>query len=76
MTKILDAKQKEMDHVKTNLLTSRDSVAALANANYFALESDEDAQEYFYSNNLDYKKVGIKVKEDLISLNENKTEIL
>ena len=71
-TKILDAKQKEMDHVKTNLLTSRDSVAALANANYFALESDEDAQEYFYSNNLDYKKVGIKVKEDLISLNENK----
>lgn len=71
-TKILDAKQKEVDKVKTNLKTSRDSVAALANANYFALESDEDAQEYFYSNNLDYQKVAIKVKEDLISLNENK----
>lgn len=71
-TKILDAKQKEVDKVKTNLKTSRDSVAALANANYFALESDEDAQEYFYTNNLDYQKVAIKVKEDLISLNENK----
>jgi hypothetical protein len=44
----------------------------LSNANYFALESDEDAQEYFFSNNLDYQKVAIKVKEDLIVLNENK----
>ena len=54
-TKILDAKQKEMDHVKDQFAYFKDSVAALANA-YFVLESDEDAQEYFYSNNLDYKK--------------------
>jgi hypothetical protein len=47
-------------------------VATLANANYFALESDQDAQEYFYSNGLDYQKIAIKVKEDLITLNENK----
>ena len=71
-TKILDAKDKEVLKVKANLKTSRDSVATLANANYFALESDEDAQEYFFSNNLDYQKVAVKVKEDLISLNENK----
>ena len=66
-TKILDAKDKEVLKVKANLKTSRDSVATLANANYFALESDEDAQEYFFSNNLDYQKVAVKVKEDLIS---------
>jgi len=71
-TKILDAKDKEVLKVKDHLKVSRDSVASLANANYFALESDEDAQEYFYSNNLDYKKVTIKVREDLIALNENK----
>ena len=71
-TKILDAKDKEVLKVKTNLKTSRDSVASLASANYFALESDEDAQEYFYSNSLDYKKVAEKVKEDLLVLNENK----
>lgn len=71
-TKILEAKDKEVVKVKDRLKISRDSVAILANANYFALESDQDAQEYFYSNGLDYQKTAIKVKEDLITLNENK----
>ena len=71
-TKILDAKDKEVTKIQERLRTSRDSVSALATANYFALESDEDAQEYFYTNNLDYKKVSEKVKEDLLVLNENK----
>jgi hypothetical protein len=71
-TKILEAKDKEVVKVKERLKISRDSVAILVNANYFALESDQDAQEYFYSNGLDYQKTAIKVKEDLISLNENK----
>lgn len=71
-TKILEAKDKEVFKVKDRLKISRDSVATLANANYFALESDQDAQEYFYSNGLDYQKTAIKVKEDLITLNENK----
>ena len=71
-TKILEAKDKEVVKVKERLKISRDSVAILVNANYFALESDQDAQEYFYSNGLDYKKIAIKVKEDLITLNENK----
>jgi hypothetical protein len=71
-TKILEAKDKEVVKVKDRLKISRDSVATLANANYFALESDQDAQEYFYSNGLDYQKIAVKVKEDLITLNENK----
>ena len=45
---------------------------SLTSANYFSLESDEDAQEYFYSHELDYQKVAEKVKEDLLVLNENK----
>jgi len=71
-TKILEGKETEVQKVKTQLKTSRDSLMQLSNSNYFALESDEDAQEYFFSNNLDYQKVAIKVKEDLIVLNENK----
>ncbi|MDP5001423.1 MAG: hydrolase [Flavobacterium sp.] len=71
-TKILEAKDNEVVKIKEHLKISRDSVSSLASANYFALESDEDAQEYFYSNNLDYQKVAIKVKEDLVALNENK----
>jgi hypothetical protein len=71
-TKILDAKDKEVTKYKERLVTSRDSVAFLSKENYFALENDEDAQEYFYKNGLDYKKVAEKVKEDLLILNENK----
>lgn len=71
-TKILEAKENEVSKIKERLKTSRDSVASLAVANYFALESDEDAQEYFYKNELDYLKVATKVKEDLLVLNENK----
>ncbi|WP_396138146.1 hypothetical protein [Flavobacterium sp.] len=71
-TKILESKDKEVVKVKNHLKISRDSVSQLANANYFALESDEDAQEYFYNSNLDYQKVAFKVKEDLMVLNENK----
>ncbi len=71
-TKILDAKDQEVTKIKERLKTSRDSVATLAAANYFSLENDQDAQEYFYKNNLDYLKVAEKVKEDLLVLNENK----
>jgi hypothetical protein len=71
-TKILNGKETEVQKIKAHLKSSRDSVMQLSNANYFALESDEDAQEYFFSNNLDYQKVATKVKEDLIVLNENK----
>jgi len=71
-TKILDAKDQEVTKIQERLKTSRDSVVALVAANYFSLESDEEAQEYFYKNNLDYMKVAEKVKEDLLVLNENK----
>ena len=46
-TKILESKDQEVLKVKNHLKISRDSLSQLANANYFALESDEDAQEYF-----------------------------
>ena len=71
-TKILESKDQEVVKAKNHLKISRDSVSQLANANYFSLESDEDAQEYFYNSDLDYKKVAFKVKEDLMVLNENK----
>lgn len=71
-TKILNAKDQEVSKIKERLKTSRDSVAVLNTANYFSLENDQDAQEYFYKNNLDYLKVADKVKEDLLVLNENK----
>lgn len=71
-TKILDAKDKEVTKIKDRLKIARDSVATLTTANYFSLENDQDAQEYFYKDNLDYLKVAEKVKEDLLVLNENK----
>ena len=71
-TKILEAKEQDVSKTKERLKIARDSVANLTMANYFALESDEDAQEYFYKNELDYQKVSLKVKEDLLVLNENK----
>ena len=71
-TKILEAKEQDVSKTKERLQIARDSVANLTMANYFALESDEDAQEYFYKNELDYQKVSLKVKEDLLVLNENK----
>ena len=71
-TKILEAKEQDVSKSKEHLKIARDSVATLATANYFALESDENAQEYFYKNELDYQKIAVKVKEDLAVLNENK----
>lgn len=71
-TKILEAKEHDVSQTKERLKIARDSVANLAMANYFAIESDENAQEYFYRNELDYQKIAIKVKEDLLILNENK----
>lgn len=71
-TKILEAKEQDVLKMKERLNTSRDSVAMLNTANYFSIENDEDAQEYFYKNNLDYLKVAEKVKEDVLVLNENK----
>ena len=70
--KILDAKDKEVSKVRDRLKTSRESVATLVKANYFSLENDQDAQEYFYKGNLDYLKVTEKVTEDLLALNDGK----
>lgn len=70
--KMMVAKDKEITVVKERLTTSRDSLVKLKANDYFSIENDQDAQDYFYNKNLDYPKVMEIVKEDLINLNANK----
>lgn len=70
--KILQAKDQEVEVIKRHLKEARDSVIEAQYYDYFDLSKDEDAQEYFYSQNLDFKKVAQKVNEDLVSLNTQK----
>ncbi|BCY28907.1 hydrolase [Flavobacterium okayamense] len=71
-TKILESKDREVTKAKMHLQQSRDSLMEAQYNDYFDIANDEDAQEYFYSQNLDYQKVMQKVNEDLVSLNTNK----
>lgn len=71
-TKILESKDREVEKVKMHLQQSRDSLMEAQYNDYFDIANDDDAQEYFYSQNLDYQKVMQKVNEDLVSLNTNK----
>lgn len=70
-SKILDAKDREVALAKSKLQKSRDSLQEMQFNDYFDLTKDEDAQEYFYSKNLDYTKIMAIVNEDLSSLNSN-----
>lgn len=70
-TKILEAKDKEVEKAKKHLAESRDSLAVAEYNDYFDITSDEDAQDYFFNQNLDYLKVMERVNEDLVSLNTN-----
>lgn len=67
--KILDAKEKEVVLGKEKLQIARDSLNLVGYNDYFNIEKDQDAQEYYYSKNLDYLKVMDKVNEDLLELN-------
>lgn len=67
--KILDAKEKEVQLTKDRLKIARDSISIVGYNDYFDIEKDQDAQDYFYSNNLDYLKVMQKVNEDILDLN-------
>lgn len=71
-TKILESKDLEVQKAQRHLQATRDSLAEAQYNDYFDIANDEDAQEYFYSRNLDYEKVMQKVNEDLVSLNTNK----
>lgn len=71
-TKILDSKEREVEKAKMHLQQSRDSLMEAQYNDYFDIANDDDAQEYFYSRNLDYQKVMQQVNEDLVSLNTNK----
>jgi hypothetical protein len=70
--KIVKAKETEISVVKSRLSIARDSIMNLQANDYFSIENDQDAQDYFYNKNLDYLKVMEKVNEDLVSLNANK----
>lgn len=70
-TKILEAKDREVEKVKKHLAQSRDSLAIAEYNDYFDITTDEDAQDYFFNQNLDYLKVMERVNEDLVSLNTN-----
>jgi len=70
-TKILEAKEHEVQRTKEHLKIARDSIALVQYNDYFDIEKDQDAQDYFYNKNLDYQQVMAKVNEDLVSLNTN-----
>jgi len=70
--KIMEAKETEISVVKERLNIARDSIVNLKTNDYFSIENDQEAQDYFYNKNLDYPKVVAIVKEDLASLNANK----
>ncbi len=67
--KILDAKEKEVQLTKERLKIARDSISIVGYNDYFDIEKDQDAQDYYYSKNLDYLKVMQKVNEDIQELN-------
>ena len=67
--KILDAKQNEVTKMKERLTIARDSINNAMYNDYFDIQKDQDAQDYFYNKNLDYEKVMEKVNEDLVSMN-------
>lgn len=67
--KILDAKEKEVQVTKERLKIARDSIAIVGYNDYFDIEKDQDAQDYFYSKDLDYVKAVQKVNEDMLDLN-------
>jgi len=70
--KIMEAKETEISVVKERLNIARDSIVNLKTNDYFSIENDQEAQDYFYNKNLDYPKVVAIVEEDLASLNANK----
>lgn len=73
--KILKTQQKELDTAKLRIDKVRDSINTILveknDSDYFSLEYDDDAQEYF--SRYDVMKVAAKVKEDLVTLNDAKT---
>lgn len=74
-TKILKTQEKELESAKTRIGKVRDSLNILReeknDSDYFSLDFDDDAQEYF--SQYDVTQVAAKVKEDLVTLNDDKT---
>lgn len=73
--KILKTQEKELETAKARIGKVRDSLNVLRveknDSDYFSLDFDDDAQEYFAQ--YDVAKVMAKVKEDLVTLNDANT---
>lgn len=69
--KILDAKENEVTLVRAVLASTEKKMDSIQYGDYFDIQKDEDAQEYYYSQKLDYQKVMSKVNEDLEEMNAN-----
>ena len=68
-----DQKQSETpDKTKTTKDSLAMMVSKLEDANYFALENDQNAQEYFENENLSYEKLIPQVKEALMTFNDDR----
>lgn len=70
--KFLTAKDTEIQKVKHQLSVSRDSISDMMYNDYFSIEKDEQAQDYFYNQGLAYEAVMQKVNDDLAELNTKK----
>lgn len=70
-TKILDAKDKEVQNAKS-VAKKSDSIAAKIKELDFDLNNNEYAQEYFYNKNMDFNKVMARVNDDINALNADK----
>lgn len=69
--KRFDAKEKEILILKKSI-KNRDSISKINETLEFDLESNENAQEYFYNKNMDFSQVIEKVNNDINALNANK----
>ncbi len=70
-TKILDAKEKEVQKAKASSKIS-DSIANKMKEFDFDLNTNEYAQEYFYNKSMDFNKVIQRVNDDINALNADK----
>lgn len=70
--KILDAKEKEVATIRSSY-KGCDSLLKAKEMIEFELATNENAQEYFFNKQIDYKKVIERVNNDINALNANKT---
>lgn len=69
-TRILNKSEKVVQQSKKQVKIARDSIKLVNEQNFFSLEQNEEAQDYFHP--ADFMKVKAKVQEDINELNTAK----